>query len=122
MCRGRDFTPNQDSRQTKDGRVAMRIWYLGLAAVTASIAGGLIVTALFAQPTPMDLVNAMGKPQRYLPEYTESGELILPKNFREWVFVGSPLTPIAQNGGKACHIASAKKDDVWTQFYRLLDK
>jgi hypothetical protein len=20
-----------------------------------------------------------------------------------------------------CHIASAKKDDVWTQFYRLLD-
>jgi len=21
-----------------------------------------------------------------------------------------------------CHIASAKKDDVWTQFYRLLDK
>jgi hypothetical protein len=21
-----------------------------------------------------------------------------------------------------CHIASAKKDDVWTQFYPLLDK
>jgi hypothetical protein len=21
-----------------------------------------------------------------------------------------------------CHIASAKKDEVWTQFYRLLDK
>lgn len=39
--------------------------------------------------------------KRYLPEYTSSGELILPKNFHEWVFVGSPLTPNALNGGKA---------------------
>ena len=40
---------------------------------------------------------------RYLPEYTASGELILPKNsiWREWVFVGAPLTPNALNGGKA---------------------
>ena len=80
----------------------MRIRYLGFLGVTASIAGGIIATALFAQPTPMDLVNAMGKPQRYLPEYTESGDLILPKNFHEWVYVGSPLTPLALNGGKPC--------------------
>jgi hypothetical protein len=39
--------------------------------------------------------------QRYLPEYTKEGDLILPKNFNEWVFVGSPLTPNALNGGKA---------------------
>jgi hypothetical protein len=26
----------------------------------------------------------------------------LPKNWYEWVYVGSPLTPIALNGGKAC--------------------
>ena len=40
---------------------------------------------------------------RYLPEYTASGELILPKNsiWREWVFVGEPLTPNALNGGQA---------------------
>jgi hypothetical protein len=40
---------------------------------------------------------------RYLPQYTASGELILPKDniWREWVFVGSPLTPNALNGGKA---------------------
>jgi hypothetical protein len=38
---------------------------------------------------------------RYLPEYTASGELILPKNFHEWVYVGSPITPNALNGGKA---------------------
>jgi hypothetical protein len=39
--------------------------------------------------------------QRYLPEYTKEGDLILPKNWREWVFVGSPLTPDALNNGKA---------------------
>jgi hypothetical protein len=40
---------------------------------------------------------------RYLPEYTASGELILPKNniWRQWVYLGSPLTPNALNGGKA---------------------
>jgi hypothetical protein len=40
---------------------------------------------------------------RYLPEYTASGELILPKNniWREWVYFGSPLTPNALNGGTA---------------------
>jgi Cytochrome P460 len=40
---------------------------------------------------------------RYLPECTPSGDLILPKNniWREWVFVGDPLTPNALNGGKA---------------------
>ncbi len=41
--------------------------------------------------------------RRYVPEYTASGELILPKTniWREWVFVGSPLTPNALNSGKA---------------------
>jgi Cytochrome P460 len=39
--------------------------------------------------------------QRYLPEYTASGDLVLPKDFHEWVYVGSPLTPNALNGGKA---------------------
>ncbi len=39
----------------------------------------------------------------YVPQYTASGELILPKNniWRDWVFVGSPLTPNALNSGKA---------------------
>ena len=38
---------------------------------------------------------------RYLPEYTADGDLILPKNFEQWVYVGSPLTPNALNGGQA---------------------
>jgi Cytochrome P460 len=40
-------------------------------------------------------------PTRYLPQYTESGDLILPKDWRHWVFVGAPLTPNALNGGQA---------------------
>lgn len=38
---------------------------------------------------------------RYLPEYTADGDLVLPKNFEKWVYVGSPLTPDALNNGKA---------------------
>ena len=38
---------------------------------------------------------------RYLPEFTASGDLVLPKNFEKWVYVGSPLTPNALNNGKA---------------------
>jgi hypothetical protein len=38
-----------------------------------------------------------------MPQYTATGEMILPPNniWRDWVFVGSPLTPNALNGGKA---------------------
>jgi hypothetical protein len=38
---------------------------------------------------------------RYLPEYAANGDLLLPKNFEKWVFIGSPFTPNALNGGKA---------------------
>jgi len=40
---------------------------------------------------------------RYLPQYNASGDMILPPNsmWREWVFVGSPLTPNALNDGHA---------------------
>ena len=67
-------------------------------ALTASIASGVIVIAAFAQ-SPSDS-GAQTRP-RYLPEYTASGDLVLPKGFHEWVYVGSPLTPNALNGGEA---------------------
>ena len=65
-------------------------------AVTTAIATGVIVTTVFAQSSSSALTRS-----RYLPEYTDSGDLILPKNWQEWVYVGSPLTPNALNGGKA---------------------
>ena len=33
--------------------------------------------------------------------YTEDGQLIRPEDWREWIFVGMPVTPNALNGGKA---------------------
>ena len=35
------------------------------------------------------------------PKWTDDGQLILPEGYREWVYLGSPLTPNALNGGQA---------------------
>src|SRR6516225_3686071 len=61
-------------------------------ATSGVILTRFLVTLVLAQQQPQ---------QRYLPEYTASGDLVLPKNFHEWVYVGSPLTPNALNNGKA---------------------
>jgi hypothetical protein len=71
------------------------------ALIAAAAVGiGLIVTAVFSQlhakSAAADEAN-----DHYLPEYTADGDLILPKNFEKWVYLGSPLTPNALNGGKA---------------------
>jgi len=66
--------------------------------LTASVVGALTVTAVLAQW----LSNSSAQTtRRQLPEYTADGDLVLPKNWREWVYVGSPLTPNALNGGMA---------------------
>ncbi len=39
--------------------------------------------------------------QMYTAEFNEAGELIRPAGWREWIFVGSPLTPNSLNGGTA---------------------
>lgn len=38
---------------------------------------------------------------RYEAEFNRAGELIRPAGWREWIFMGSPLTPNDQNGGEA---------------------
>jgi hypothetical protein len=62
-----------------------------------------ILLSAFSVSASAQMANGAGAKStaRYLPEYTASGELKLPKNFHEWVYVGSPLTPNALNGGKA---------------------
>ena len=68
---------------------------------TAAIASGLILTAVFSELHAKSEVAAGETSERYMPEYTADGDLILPKNFEKWVYLGSPLTPNALNGGKA---------------------
>jgi hypothetical protein len=66
----------------------------------AALAIGVAVVAALVASRPGDAQTPVA-PQRYLPEWTANGDLILPKGFHHWVFVGSPLTPNALNGGKA---------------------
>lgn len=71
------------------------------AIAVAFVAGTAIAAAAFAQsPAPPADGNLPAK-SRYLPEYAASGELVLPKGYRDWVYVGSPLTSNALNDGHA---------------------
>src|SRR5262249_39846529 len=76
-------------------RTEMRGKFLTVAALLAS--GAIVGTAQWVSTSS---AQTQAKP-RQLPEYTASGELVLPKDFHEWVYVGSPLTPNALNGGMA---------------------
>ena len=52
------------------------------------------------------------------PAYTADGKLVLPKNYRSWVFIGAPLTPNGLNNGKAgfpeFHNVYVKKENLET--------
>jgi DNA-binding CsgD family transcriptional regulator len=61
-------------------------------------AGALATALLLSRSTAIDSAPTTS---RYLPEYTVSGDLILPKNFHKWFFAGSPFTTNALNGGEA---------------------
>ena len=69
-----------------------------LLAMTALLASGVIATAFLVQSLSSSSAQTQA---RQLPEYTASGDLVLSKNFHEWIYVGSPLTPNALNGGEA---------------------
>lgn len=74
----------------------MRVILLATAAAVLALAG-----CSGGKPTAQGSVAVAGEPTQYLPEYTSDGQLKLPPNFEKWIFVGSPLTPNALNGGKA---------------------
>jgi hypothetical protein len=82
-------TPRATSTEKK-GMVVKKGRCLSLV-IAGTVFSVVAVTGVFAQS---DDVSAPTR-TRYLPEYTASGDLVLPKNFNEWVFVGSPLTPNA---------------------------
>src|SRR5438045_7934969 len=84
---------------------------LGFAA-SAVLAAAAFAQNAQAPSMPADLARMAQSAQtrmaesaqsRYLPEYTDSADMKLPPNsiWREWVFVGDPLTPNALNGGHA---------------------
>ena len=104
-AKGRLDGHNSTSWRTVVENKSVRIGLLIVGAAVSMAAA----TAVFAQSKSVGSKSMESKPMeggsitrsRYLPEYTASGDLILPKNFHEWVYVGSPFTPDALNGGKA---------------------
>ena len=67
----------------------------------AFVAGTSLAAAAFAQSAPEPDNGDPLTRSRQLPQYTASGDLKLPTNWRQWIFVGDPLTPNALNGGHA---------------------
>ena len=68
--------------------------YLGTASVVAALIGASAAVShngSFAQQAK----------QPGGAQYTPDGKMKVPTGYREWMFLGSPLTPNALNGGKA---------------------
>jgi hypothetical protein len=86
---------SRTSFEDEENRMSRRILTIAAALATCTVGA-----AAFAQSPAPSADGTLAKP-RYLPEYTSSGELVLPKDYRNWVYVGSPLTPNALNDGKA---------------------
>jgi hypothetical protein len=68
-----------------------------LSGLTLTLALGVSVLAVNQISTPALAQDSAD----WKPKWTDSGELILPEGYREWVYLGSPLTPNALNGGEA---------------------
>lgn len=71
--------------------------------VSGPVMAGKIATLVLSA---VALLLASGQPTRaadpdWGPSWNSDGELILPTDFHEWVFIGSPLTPHGLNGGNA---------------------
>lgn len=60
----------------------------------------MIALAITAGPALIGTAAADDS-KKYEASFTKDGELIRPAGWREWVFVGSPLTPNSLNGGAA---------------------
>jgi len=77
---------------SKEGKEVSK--YLATALImTALIGGG---AAIFHNGPFAQQAKQPGGAQ-----FTPDGKMKLPTGYREWVFIGSPLTPNALNGGKA---------------------
>ena len=65
---------------------------LKVIAGTTILAAGLVSGLGMAADQGRDIGAAV---------FNDKGELMLPEGFREWVFIGAPLTPHGLNDGKA---------------------
>jgi hypothetical protein len=80
-----------------------RMMSKALVMIAIVVVAGVVVWSL-SVPTS---VNAQRKPAA---QFTAGGDLIYPEGYREWVFIGAPITPNDMNGG---HAAFPEFHDVY---------
>src|SRR4051794_39213345 len=108
-CRETAGAPVATARPIATRRARLRKWASIIAAGALAVGGsGCSRSAMKSgsgrtavKESGGSVVQAASSTGRYLPEYLPNGDLVLPKNFHSWVFVGAPLTPNALNNGKA---------------------
>ncbi|MCA9115339.1 MAG: cytochrome P460 family protein [Planctomycetaceae bacterium] len=90
----------------------MRKWKLASFGTAALLAGASLPLCCFSgcgteagsappaqQSAPQDRGGAPA--ERVAAKYSDEGQLLLPQNHREWMFIGAPVTPHDMNDGKA---------------------
>lgn len=84
---------------TMNTRFHANVIYINRAAIALLTAAVLMVGA--ALSVGLGGGASAESAQSRGPTWTSAGELELPRDYRTWVFLGSPLTPNALNNGKA---------------------
>ncbi|MEJ2719104.1 MAG: cytochrome P460 family protein [Deltaproteobacteria bacterium] len=64
-----------------------------IVAVGAALVAGVVI----ATTAPLSASGTEGK----IAKFDKNGALIRPEGYREWIYVGTPITPNDMNGGKA---------------------
>lgn len=77
--------------------VSNRVWATG-----GLVAAGVLVAVVFLWQSDLPIVAAADKPaDKAAVEFTNDGKMKQPSGYRDWPFVGTPITPNDMNGGEA---------------------
>ena len=68
-------------------------------ALLGSIAPLVLSGMLFSQSTPIEASDKHHGHHKNYAKFTKDNELLRPRDYREWVFVGAPVTPNDMNDG-----------------------
>lgn len=66
-------------------------------ALVSSVAPLLLSGMLVSQVSP---VGASDEAQKHYARFTQDSELLMPRDYREWMFIGGQVTPKDMNDGK----------------------
>ncbi len=70
------------------------IWEYGVV-----LAGGLLIIVFFAFGSIT--TSSADSHEMYEPKFNAAGEMIRPEGWREWIYIGTPLTPNSLNAPEA---------------------